>query len=217
MPSKPSEQSVALGVTVTDGNSDTLLGTASYLMDRKREAYTWRLAIDALYGEDANETTKDTVKGVGELRYLLSERAYLLGNLTALYDSIADVDYRAVLSVGPGYYLMKDEAATLGVEIGPAYIAEKVAGAEHNDVALRIGERYERQLSPTAKTWQSIEYLPLVEDFDDYLLNAEPGIEAAINTRVALRLVLKNTYDSTPAEDREQSDTTVIGALAYQL
>jgi hypothetical protein len=29
--------------------------------------------------------------------------------------------------------------------------------------------------------------------------------------------VVKNAYDSTPAVDREKSDTTVIGALAYQL
>ncbi|MCO5044350.1 MAG: DUF481 domain-containing protein [Verrucomicrobia bacterium] len=217
VPAKATENSIAIGVTMTDGNSDTLLGTASYLHERKGDDYALRLGLDGAYGETDDERTAENVKGVAEYRRLLSERAYLLGNLTALYDDIADVDYRAVLAIGPGYYLLKDDAATLSVDAGPAYIREKVGGETRDEFALRFGERYERKLSETAKVWQALEYLPLAKDFDDYLLNAEVGIEAAVNNSVSLRLVVKNAYDSTPAEDREKSDTTVIGALAYQL
>lgn len=217
VPVKAKENSIALGVTMTDGNSDALLGTASYLHDRKRDAYTLRLGLDGAYAETEDETTTENVKGVGEYRRNVAERCYVLGNLTALYDSIADVDYRVILTIAPGYYLMKNDAATLSVDVGPAYITEKVGDVENDDVALRAGQRYERQLSATAKTWQAIEYLPLVDDFDDYLLNAEIGIEAAINSSASIRLVVKNAYDSTPAADREKSDTTVIGAIAYQL
>lgn len=213
----PSENSVALGVTLTDGNSETLLATAGLEHNRKRDAYTLRLALDGAYGEDRSEPTTENVKGVAEHRKLLSERAYALGSLSALYDSIADVDYRGILSVGPGYFLLKDENALLGVEVGPAFVAEKVGGVESEEWALRAGQRYERQLSPTARTWQSLEYIPLADDFDDYLLNSEIGIEAAINSRAAVRLVVKNAYDSTPAAGAEKSDTTLIGALAFQL
>ena len=214
---KASENSIAIGVTMTDGNSDTLLGTASFLHERKGDEYTLRLGIDGAYGETDDERTAENVKGVAEYRRLISERAYILGNLTALYDDIADVDYRVVLSIGPGYYLMKSDAATLSVDVGPAYITEKVDGEERDEFALRAGERYERKLSDTAKVWQALEYIPLADDFNDYLLNAEIGIEAAVNSSVSLRLVVKNAYDSTPAEDHEKSDTTVIGALAYKL
>lgn len=217
VPVKAKENSIAVGVTMTDGNSDTLLGTASVLHDRKRDGYSLRLGADFAYGEDNDEKTTENAKAVAEYRRECSERAYAFVNLTALYDDIADIDYRAVLSAGPGYYLMKDEAATLGVDIGPAYVREEVGGEENDDVALRVGERYERQLSPTAKCWQALEYLPVVDDFDDYLLNSEIGVEAAINSTASIRLVVKNAYDSTPAVDREKSDTTLIGALAFQL
>lgn len=217
VPAKAKENSIALGVTQTDGNTDTKLYTASLLHDRKRDEYTLRLGVDAAYGETDGDQNANNVKGVAEYRRLLSERAYAFGNLTVLHDDLADIRYRAVLSVGPGYYLMKDEAATLGVEIGPAYIREEVGDEENDDLALRIGERYERQLSATAKTWQALEYLPVVDDFDDYLLNAEIGVEAAINSSMSIRLVVKNAYDSTPATDREENDLTIIGALAYQL
>lgn len=217
VPVKAKENSIALGVTLTDGNSETLLGTASFLHDRKRDGYSLRLGIDGAYAEDKDETTTENVKGVAEYRKNLCERSYILGNVSALYDSIADVDYRVIVSAGPGYYLMKDDAATLSVDLGPAFITEKVGGETNDDWALRVGQRYDRQLSATAKVWQALEYLPLIDDLDDYLLNAEIGIEAAVNSDVSLRLVVKNAYDSTPAADREKSDTTVIGALAYKL
>lgn len=211
------ENSIALGLTMTDGNSDTLLGNVSLLKLRTRDAYSLRLGADFAYGEDQDEKTTENAKAVAEYRYLLSERSYVFSTLTALYDDIADIDYRGVLSVGPGYYLMKSERVTLGVEAGPAYIREKVGGEENDDLALRVGERYDRVLSATAKCWQALEYLPVADDFNDYLLNSEIGVEAAINSSASLRLVVKNAYDSTPAPDREKSDTTVIGALAYQL
>lgn len=217
VPVKAKENTIALGVTMTDGNSDTLLGTASVLHDRKRDGYSLRLGADFAYGEDNSEKTTENAKGVAEYRRNTCERGYLFATLAALYDDIADIDYRAVLSAGPGYYLLKDEAVTMGVEFGPAYIREKVGGEENDDLALRFGERYDRQLSPTAKCWQALEYLPIADDFGDYLLNSEIGVEAAINSSASIRLVVKNAYDSTPATDREKSDTTVIGALAYRL
>ena len=211
------ENSIALGLTMTDGNSDTLLGNISLLKLRTRDAYSLRLGADFAYGEDQDETTTENAKAIAEYRYLLSERAYVFSTLTVLYDDIADIDYRGVLAAGPGYYLMKSDRATLGVEAGPAYIHEKVGGEENDDLALRVGQRYDRVLSATAKCWQALEYLPIIDDFDDYLLNSEIGVEAAINSSASIRLVVKNAYDSTPAPDREKSDTTVIGALAYQL
>lgn len=213
----PAENSVAVGVTLTDGNSETLLATLAAEHNRKRDDYTLRLALSGAYGEDKEETTTENAKALAEYRVLMSERAYILGGLSVLYDAIADIDYRAVLSIGPGYYFIKDDKASLGVEVGPAFIMEKAGGVEREEFALRAGELYERRLSATARVWQSLEYIPVVDDLDDYLLNTEVGIEAAINSSAALRLVVKNAYDSTPAEGKEKSDTTLIGALVFTL
>jgi putative salt-induced outer membrane protein len=211
------ENSIAVGLTLTDGNSDTLLGNVSLLKLRLRDDYSLRLGADFAYGEDQDEKTTDNARALAEYRHGLNERIYAFGTLSAMYDEIADVDYRFVLSVGPGVYLIQNERSTLGVEAGPAYIHEKVGGEPNDELALRVGERYDCVLSATAKCWQAFEYLPVVEDFDDYLMNSEIGVEAAINASLSIRLVVKNTFDSTPAPDREKSDTTVIGALAYQL
>ena len=90
--------------------------------------------------------------------------------------------------IGPdlGAYLVKNDRLTLSVETGPVYIAEKLDGISEDYLALRLSERLEFTISPTAKLWQAAEYLPKVDDFDKYPFNAEIGMEAAINSRMKL-------------------------------
>lgn len=209
--------SVAAGLTATDGNSDTRQGTVSVLGERKADTDQYRTGLEFAYGETEGSNTLENGKAFAGWRHLVSERAYGLVDLTVAYDAIADVDYRATLAPGVGYFLMKDDLAQLGVEAGPAYVWEKVGGVSDDYLALRFAERYDRKLSDTATCWQSIEYLPRADDFDDYLLSAEIGVEAALNAKLSVRLVVKDQYDSTPAADRKQNDLTVIGALAYRL
>lgn len=217
VPVKAKENSFAAGLTLTEGNSKTLVSSLSALHERKRDDYTLRLGADFAYGKDHSKTTTENGKAYAEYRRATCRRGYLFGNASIGYDSVADVNYRAVVAAGPGYYLMKDDRCTLGLEAGPAFIQEKVAGEENSDVALRVGERYDRQLSATAKCWQALEYLPVIDDFNDYLLNGEIGVEAAINASASIRLVVKDAYDSTPASDRKENDLTVLGALAFQI
>ncbi len=42
-------------------------------------------------------------------------------------------------------------------------------------------------------------------------------MEAAVNTRVNLRLVLQNKYDSTPAMDLGKNDLTLIAGIGVSL
>ena len=83
--------------------------------------------------------------------------------------------------------------------------------------AVRIAERFEQSLSKTAKWWQALEYLPQASDLGNYLLNAELGIESAVNSRLSMRLSLKNTYDSEPGAGLEKNDLTVVGGVGIKL
>jgi putative salt-induced outer membrane protein YdiY len=210
--------SAAVGVTVTDGNSETLLGTVGLLAEKKTAENELRLGADAAYGEDQSETTTENAKAYSAYKYLINERAYGSLDASVAYDSIADLDLRVIVSPGIGYYLLKDDVQSLSVDGGPAYVHEELGGADAEDyLALRAGERYERKLSDTAKLWEAVEYLPRADDFDDYLLNAEAGVEAAINSTTSLRLTLKDTYDSTPAAGKDENDLTLVGAVVFKM
>jgi putative salt-induced outer membrane protein YdiY len=115
-----------------------------------------------------------------------------------------------------GYYFIKSPETRLRGELGPAYIAERVDGEDHQRFALRLTERFERDLTKTAKIWEQVDYLPRVDDFGDYLLNSEIGVEAAMSAQFSLRLVAQDKFNSRAPEDRERNDLTIIASLVYK-
>ncbi len=217
--------SMAIGFNKTDGNSDTLLLNSSLTAEKEMEKNIYRFGIEGAYGETKVEqedgSTEDTAtaqnaKGFAHYKRT-HERSYVYLDSSVLHDDIAEVDYRALMGPGAGYFLIKSEVATLGIEAGPTYLWEKVGGQEDDYPVLRFAQRYDWQISETAKLWQAVEYLPRIDDSEDYLLNAEIGAEAALNTHLSLRVVVQERYDNTPAEGQERSDLTMIVALALHL
>ena len=73
------------------------------------------------------------------------------------------------------------------------------------------------QALKNAKLVQSLEYLPEAEDFDNYLLVGEIGVEAAMSDRLSLRVVLQSKYDNTPAEGKERNDLSLIAGIGMHL
>ena len=213
---------LSLGGTLTRGNSETVQGNATLAVEgEKTRLGSLRTGIEANYGEsvvdDERSTTVDNAKFHANVRKTLSERtfAYVAGSV--LYDDIARIDYRATVGPGLGVYLVKTDSASLSVEAGSVYVWEEVDGLRDDYVAYRLAERFELALSETSKLWQSAEYVPQAEDFKDYLITAELGIEAAVNSRVNVRLVLQNKYDNRPAEDVEKNDLTLIAGIGVKL
>ena len=209
--------SISLGGSMTDGNTETMTINAGVTSEKTWENSSLRLGLDGTYGEVSSAKTNEQAKASASYRHTISGRAYGLWDETLTHDDIADISYRLISSPGLGYYAMKDAAVTLGLEIGPSYIVEEVGGTEDDYAAIRFAERYDRKLSETAKCWQAAEYLPKIDDFEDYLLNAEIGVEAQVNATASIRIVVKDAYDSTPAADREENDLSVVASLVYTL
>lgn len=64
--------------------------------------------------------------------------------------------------------------------------------------------------------WAEVDYLPQVDDFSNYLLNSEVGVEAALNARFSLRIVGADKFSSRPAAFRKENDITLISSLVYK-
>jgi len=210
------------GIKLTDGNTESLLANASLVTEGEQGGLgSLRLGLEGVYGEskveDRRDTTSEQLRAFASAKKTLTPRTYASLDSAALYDGIARIDYR--VNVGPGYgaYLIKDERTTLSLEVGPSYIWEKVAGVRDDYLALRVGERFVQQLSDTARIWQSAEYMPKADDLKDYLLTSEIGVEAALNARMNLRVVLRDQYDSTPAEGLKKNDLSLIAGFSVSL
>lgn len=214
--------SVNLGATATRGNSETFLLNGSWTLEaQEADRHVTRLGAEANYGEstidEKDETTVDNAKAYLGHEVNLSRRLFAALNGSLAYDNIADVDYRAILGPAMGVYLWKTDGRFLSVQAGPSYLWEKVGGKRDEFTTLQGVERFEYKLSDTSKLWQSAEWLPKVEDFEVYLLNAEVGAEASLTSRLKLRVVLQDKYNSNPAEGKKHNDLAIIAGVGLAL
>ena len=118
------ETTASIGVTVTQGNSDSVLGAAQVLSQKKWDQNEMRIGADGTYGELEGEKNVEGLHGFAQYNRLFSERAFGYLRLDGLHDAIADIEYRFTFSPGAGYYFIKNEQTTLSGEAGPAFIYE---------------------------------------------------------------------------------------------
>lgn len=226
--------SAAAGLTLTRGNSDTLLATFSLGTAKKWDQNELSLGADGTYGQTKetvtvvtpggtfrttdNHTTAQSAHAFGQYNRLFTERWYGYGRVEGLYDKVADIKYRLTLSPGAGYYFIKEKTTDLSAEAGPALITQKLGDESKTYLTLRVGEKLHHALSDRARVWEMVEFLPQVDDFNNYIVNAEVGIEADINStgKLSLRTVLQDTYNNVPAKGREKNDAKLIAAIAYK-
>jgi putative salt-induced outer membrane protein YdiY len=218
------ESVLALGVSLTRGNSKNLLATGTLNTTRKWEHDTLLLGVNAGYGEATTEvgnqenthTTDNYVKGFGQFNHNFTDRFYGGLRVAGDHDQVANLNYRATVSPLLGYYLLKSTNYFLSAEAGPSYINEKFKDeATHSYWAARAAERGEYTFKSGAKLWEGLEYLPRVDELGDYIINAEAGISAPVSKALDVRLIVQWSYVSQPAEDRLKNDVKLIGALGY--
>jgi putative salt-induced outer membrane protein len=213
----PWDVSVALGLTGTEGNSDTVLFTLTGRAAKKWGQHELQLGADAAYGEQNDEKNNESLRGFIQYNRLFTDRWYAYGRVEGLHDAIADIEYRFTVSPGVGYYFIKNEQTRFNVEAGPGIVFEKQGSDNHNYYTLRIAESFEHKFNDRVRVWQMAEFLPQVDNFENYIVNAEVGVESALSKAWALRVVLQDTYDNEPAPGRKKNDIKLIAALAWKL
>jgi putative salt-induced outer membrane protein len=215
--------SAALGLTLTRGNSDTTTLSASANSERKWEANDLTLGIDGLYGTEKTGNAKSTetadlLHGFVQENRAFTDRFYGYARIDGLHDGIADIQYRLTLAPGVGYYFIKEKTADLSLEVGPGWIDEKLGNEYLNYATLRVAEKFHYAISDRSRVWESVEWLPQVDNFNNYIINAEVGIEADLtkSKKLGLRCTLDDTYDNVPAAGRLKNDLKLITAIAYK-
>ena len=232
-PTNKWDAAAAAGMTLTRGNSETLLMTLGIKALRRGTNHEVLLGAAGTYGENTTEKTVvtsngDRVKkdettktaasasGYGQFNYLLTDRFYTGGRVDLVHDEIADLKYRATVSPLAGYYAIKNPWTKLSFEAGPSGVFEQQGDEANQYAALRVGDRFEHKFAPKARAWQTLDIMPQVDRFSNYLILAEVGAEAALTDRISLRAILQDTYDNEPALGRKNNDIKLITALAYK-
>jgi putative salt-induced outer membrane protein YdiY len=210
------ESSISAGLSLTKGNSDTLLTTAAFKTRKKTAENEFAFGADGSYGENNSVENNETLHGVGQYNHLFSDRFYGFLNIEGLHDGIADLEYRFTISPGAGYYLLKQTNTTLAVEAGPGLIVQDLGGVDDTYATLRLAERFEHKLDNGARIWEKVEFLPQANKLQNFLVNAEVGAEASLTKTFSIQVTLQDNFINQPAPGRKDNDVKIISGLVYK-
>jgi len=210
------ESSISAGLSLTRGNSDTLLTTAAFKTRKKTQENEFSFGVDGSYGENDSIKNNETLHGVSQYNHLFGERFYGFFNLEGLHDGIADLQYRFTLSPGAGYYFVKTTNTTFAGEVGPSLIFQRLGGVDTAYASLRLAERFEHKLDGGTRVWERAEFLPQVNKPENFLVNAEIGAEAALTKTFSLRVTLQDNFVNQPAPGRKDNDVKLISSVVYK-
>ena len=226
-PAKPKatwETTAAAGLTLTRGNSDSTLATLSANTDGKWYQNELSLGADGTYGRtkapgQATATTSaELLHGFVQYNRLFDGGFYGFGRVEGLHDGVADIRYRVSLSAGLGYYFIKTTNTDLSAEVGPGYVFQKLGDDSTSYAIVRAAEKCHQALSDRARIWETAEILPEVDKLENYIVNAEVGIEADLtrDKKLSLRSYVTDTFNNRPAPGRQKNDMMWVTAIAYK-
>ncbi|HZR15885.1 MAG TPA: DUF481 domain-containing protein [Verrucomicrobiae bacterium] len=224
-PKKLWESVASADLTLTRGNSRNFLGAITLNTKRKWESDELLLGAAAGYGkattksssgQDVTSETQDFLKGFGQFNHLFSERFYAGLRVEGLHDNVSDINYRFTVSPLAGYYFIKQTNTFLSGEAGPSLVTEELGHHSDTYMGLRLAERFEHKFGGGAKVWQTLEWIPQVDDFANWILNAEVGVSAPVTKSLDIRLVADDTYNNRPASGRLKNDLKILAGIGYR-
>ncbi len=229
--------SAGMNFTLTSGNSETFLVGGNLLTATKWGKNEFSANADVAYGQNTTKSvvggsllsTKSTTAqnygaGLQYNRIVIGDRGYVYVKADGRQDKIAGVDHRFTFSPGFGYYLVRQKNLEIKAEAGPGYVIEKLQGLPEDDyVTLRFAENLKWDISEHSRLFQTAEFQPQVDDFDNYVANFTVRLETDITTALKLNVTFTDTYRSRPAPYagttplvfREKNDIQLTAGVSY--
>jgi putative salt-induced outer membrane protein YdiY len=181
--------------------------------------YDWKRAALELDGgglrsDSEGKTTAEQYYAGEKVSFKLTGKNYLFQKFRWDRNRFAGIQNRYDLSGGFGRHLLDWKNDKLFAEAGAGYINEERNAPPRNEFASgRAYAKYERTLSQTANFTQDIEYLANFKDDEDYRMNTETAVIAAISTHLSLKASFVWRRQNKPPSGFIKDDTYTSLAL----
>lgn len=214
---------VSAGATFVRGNTKS--DTASVGLEASRRTEKDRTSFGAGYftakqrDNDTREssTIADNWFAKGQYDYFISDKLYGYGNLRYEKDRIADLEYRYTSGIGMGYQWLEGSDWNLSTEAGFNYVSEKYdkSDEKRDYMAGRLAYHLDKAFNDKIKAFHNAEYIPSFEYVDDFLVNADIGLRAAMTARLSFEAKSQLIYNSNPSDDRNKKDLRHIIGVGW--
>ena len=195
----PWDSGFELGINGATGTSDTLsIRTGGYI---KRESDRNKVDLSLYYNKttaEGNETQNNAIfKARDDLMLGQSPWSVFLMS-QVFYDEFQAFDLNVNVNSGFGFKVLDEEWVKLRTSLG-AGASREFGGVDDEWVPeAQFGFDWEQQITATQKFYAGVDYFPEFEDFGNYRVLTDIGLEVELScpSNVSLKLSATDRYDS---------------------
>jgi len=208
--------SAGFGLSLTDGNSDTLNinATIDSTYDPKTgNAMKW----NALYlrGKQNGDLSVNRFSAMFRDEYSVNARVFMFAQVDSLHDTFKGIDYLIAPAAGIGYKLINTKPTTFNVDAGVGGIVERDTGSPAvGNGSITFSGRLVHQLSDTTTLKAGATGLLKMADLPDGLYTFQVGAAARINSRFQLAIDLLDTFKNHPIDgNTHKHDVALVTSI----
>lgn len=211
--------SLSAGYEMTQGNTDTAEFQGDFLYNRNRLwVNEWTVKANGLKSYADDESTAQRYETSLRYGHSLTKRLYDFARVSAEHDYFQNVKLRLVPTAGLGYWFFDDDRSKLLAETGTGYEYEFLRPEGTEGTWILHGRLMaSRQVTERLKAVTDVYIFPEVLDLGNYRIQADAGLEYALNSRWLLKFEIQDRYRSDPPSGSKRNDLRIITGLRFKL
>jgi len=202
---------ISIAISGSDGNTEEFTALPRFAARRETEFDRLALGLQGRFASQDGEETENEVIGTASLERDFTERWFARGALRLERDEFEDLDLRANIDLGAGYWVIRKDHHEFKPRAGLGLQVEAFDEAENEeDVVAVLGWDYRIDLSERWRLTHVLDYRPTFSDFTgSYRLDSELAMVTMVNDTVpwGLRLQLRNEFNADPVPGVDKLDT----------
>jgi putative salt-induced outer membrane protein YdiY len=210
-PPKPWTASLAAGLALTGGNTQTTTTNLSFAFetDKTRRHVVSAEGLNIRSSQDGAAIV-DRSSASARDQYALTPRSYVFGQVQYVRDVFKSIEYLVAPTAGAGVKLIDEETTTLSTDLSVGAVAEKDDDTPRTtSTAVTFNEKASHKLSAGADVTQS--YSALWSGGGHGVLHTfQAGVAAKVNAHVQIKVDAMDTYRTRTFEDRVKKNYTAL-------
>ena len=195
----PVEFSGDLGFVSVTGNTTVSTFSMNEKFIRRITKWEFKQDFGSVYGKTDGDESSNLLRAGVRADYTLAEH-WALYALTA-YDrnKFAGIRSRFAEGLGGVAKLIANDVNQLNLEAGYQLTQQRnLIGPDDNFSALRVASSWKHVFTKTSYFSEAVEYLPNLENHDDYRINSETAVVAPLSTHIGIKLSYIVRFSNDP-------------------
>src|SRR5688500_2145465 len=196
----PSEFSADLGFVSVSGNTSVTTLAVGEKWVRGLARWEFEQDMGVIYGKTDGTETSNLLKASLRGDYGLGAKLALYARTAFDRNKFAGVTSRFAEGLGLVAKVRATDIDQLNVEGGFELTQQdNLDGTTDSFSSLRAASTWKHMFSATAYVVQGVEWLPNLDDNEDYRINSETAVVAPLSSRAAMKVSYQLRFDNLPS------------------